>query len=148
MAERRSVIIIGTTTTVFVGLILIWAFAQKLQSPSAILNEVTDKAVIEKQLELSHVGIETSENYFGNHIRIIHGTIRNLADKPLRLVEMKMVFHDFDGKSVQETVHRAFNPTQKPLTPGTTYRFQVNFENLPKTWNYHIPDIEVVRVAY
>jgi hypothetical protein len=148
MAERRSVIIIGTTTTVFVGLILIWAFVQRLQAPSSVLSEITDKATIEKQLELSHVGIETSENYVGNHIRIIHGTIKNLADKPLRMVEVKMVFHDFDGKSVQETVQKTFNPTQKPLNPGTSYRFQVNFENLPKSWNYHVPDIEIVRVAY
>jgi len=145
--ERRSVVIIGITTIVFVGLILAWAFAPNDRNLSASVTEVTDKTVIDKQVELSRIGIETSENYVGHHIRIIHGTIKNLSDKPIRMVEVKLVFKDFDGKSIQENVEKAHEVTQKPLAPGMQRRFEINFENLPKTWNYHVPAIEITRIA-
>src|SRR4051812_25441496 len=115
MAVRRSAVIIAITTIVFVGVILLWAFAPGDRTVSANLSETTDKAAIEKQVELSRVGIETSENYVGHHIRIIHGTLKNVSAKPLRLVEVKMIFQDYDGKPIQETVEKAHEVTQKPL---------------------------------
>jgi hypothetical protein len=143
----RSAFIIGITTVVFVGLILAWAFAPSDRTLTASATEITDKPTIEKHVELSHIGIETSENYVGHHIRIIHGTIKNISDKPLRMVEVKMVFKDYDGKSIQENVEKAHELTQKPLAPGMQRRFEVNFENLPKTWDYHVPTIEITKIA-
>jgi hypothetical protein len=35
-----------------------------------------------------------------------------------------------------------------PLNPGGQFRFEVNFENLPRTWNYHVPITKIVRVGY
>ena len=81
-------------------------------------------------------------------IRVIGGTLRNVSDKPLRLVEVKMIFMDFDGKPVQESVEQAYEVNYKPLAPGADHRFEINFENLPRNWNHRIPTVEAVRVAY
>ena len=90
----------------------------------------------------------TSENYVGHRLRVIRGWLKNVSDKPVRSVDAKFTFTDFDGKPVQETVNRVFEPFQKPIDPGTSYRFEVNFENLPRTWNYRVPVVEVVKIGY
>ena len=145
---NRLAVIIGITTIVFVGIILVWAFSPRNREVSADLTEVTDKGSLQTQTQLSHIGIATGENYFGNRIRVISGVLKNTSDKPLCLVEVRMTFTDFDGKSIQESVQRAYDNRRKPLDPGAQHRFEVNFENLPKTWNYKIPLVEVVKIAY
>ncbi len=147
MGERRTVITIGVTISLALALLLIWAFsADDLASGS--LTEVTDRIELARQVQISGIGIATGENFVGHRVRVIHATIKNTSDKPLRLVDVKMVFSDYDGKSIQESVQKAFEPKQKPLVPGSQYRFEINFENLPKTWNYHVPSIEVVKIGY
>ena len=147
MVERRTVLI-AVTAALLVGLIFFWAFSTKDGALSASLAQVTDKAEIDKHVEVSRVGIATGENYVGHKIRVISGVLKNISNRPLRLIEMKMVFVDYDVKPIQESIERGFDVHQKPLAPGTQYRFEVNFENLPKGWNYRIPNIEIVKIAY
>jgi hypothetical protein len=59
-----------------------------------------------------------------------------------------MTFTDFDGNPIQETIQHAYDNVRKPLEPGAQHRFEVNFENLPKNWNYRIPIVEVVKIGY
>jgi hypothetical protein len=147
VGERRTIIIIATTVILAVGLLMVWAFAPGEQSTAAAVSEVTDHAALQK-LQISGVGIATSESYVGHRIRVINATLTNTSDQPLRLAEVKLTFHDYDKKPIQVNTQRVFEPGQKPLAPGGKYRFEVNFENLPKTWNYHIPDIEVIKAGY
>ena len=152
MEERRSAIIIGGCIAVIVGLVLAWALAPSSRDQLALsittLNEITDSALIQNHVHLSHISIATSENYFGQKVRLIQGVLKNVSDKPLRLVDVKMVFTDYEGKPVHESVQNAFDVTRKPLTPGGEYRFEVGFENLPRNWNYRIPITDIVKVAY
>lgn len=150
MSERRSAIIIIATIVVVLGLVLAWAFFPSAQDDlaAAPLTEITDTADVQNHIQLSHLGIATSENYFGQRIRIIGGTLKNTSDKPIRMVEVKMVFTDYDGKPVHEYSQRVFQRTQRPLAPGSRYRFEVRFENLPRTWNYRVPITEVTKIGY
>jgi hypothetical protein len=59
-----------------------------------------------------------------------------------------MTFTDYEGKTIQESTHTAFDPRHRLLDPGDQYRFEVNFENLPKSWNYHVPNTQIVKVGY
>jgi hypothetical protein len=112
------------------------------------LSEIKDPAVMKEVVELSHLGIRTSTNYLGHRIYSIHGKLKNISDKPLRLIEVKMTFVDYDRKAVQESVHQAFEPKWKPLEPGTEFQFSVAFENLPRTWNYRVPLTEISKIAF
>jgi hypothetical protein len=147
MGDRRTAVIIGLTVVVVVGLVLTWAFSGG-RTVSADLKEITDPAVIKSHLEISRVGIATGENFFGHKIRAISGTLTNNSDKPVRFVESKVTFFDYNGKSVQETVEKVYGTAQKPLVPGNAYRFEINFENLPNTWNHRVPTFEIVKIAY
>jgi len=148
MGERRLPLIIGITVIIFVGIILAWAFSPGKRTVSAKLTEITDKASLQAQTELTHISIATGENYFGNKIRVISAVVKNTSDKPLRLIQVKMTFTDFDGKPIQESIQRAYDNTLKPLDPGAQHRFEVSFENLAKNWNYRIPIVEVVKTGY
>jgi hypothetical protein len=148
MGERRTAVIIGTTVVIFVGILLSWAFISGDQRTPPKLVEITDSSAIQSQARVSRVGIATGTSYFGQKVRVINGTLQNTSDKPLRRIEMKMVFVDYDEKSIQETVERVYDVKQKPLDPGKLYRFETRFENLPANWNHRIPNVEIVKIAY
>ena len=112
------------------------------------LKELTDAAAIQKSVEMTHLGILTSSNFLGHRIYTVTATLRNTSTMPIRLVEVKMTFLDSDKKPIKEEVHAAYELKQKPLQPGTEYRFEIPFENPPRTWNYIVPKTELVRVAY
>ena len=151
MGERRPAIIIAGCLAVLACLAAAWILvpAGGEQVPEAIdLQEVTESAEIQSHVELSHISIATSTNYVGHKIYLIHGVLKNVSTKPLRAVEARMTFTDFEGKPVDESVQQVFEAKQRPLLPGAEYRFESGFENLPKTWNYRVPVIELVKVSY
>jgi hypothetical protein len=150
MAERRPVIIIAASIAVVLALLLGWAFLQSAEDEAAAapVTELTDPAAIQNQVQLSHISIATSENFARQKIRVISAVMKNVADKPLRTAEVKMVFTDYDGKPVYEYTDRVLETRQKPLSPGTEYRFEVRLEDLPRTWNFRIPITEVTKIGY
>jgi hypothetical protein len=149
MGERRSAIIIGASILVVLALVVIWTLMPSAQNQAGAtpLTEVTDTSSIQSHVQLSHLSIATSENFVGHKIRVTEGTMKNISNKPIRMVEVKMVFTDFDGKPVHEYSQKVLETSQKPLAPGEEFRFEVRLENLPRTWNYRIPVTEVTKIG-
>jgi len=104
--------------------------------------------VIQSSVELSHVNIATSENFARQKIYVVSTYLKNLSDKPLRSAEVKMIFTDFDGKPIREYSQKILNPNQKPIPPGSEFRFEVRQENLPRGWNYRVPMTEITKLGY
>jgi hypothetical protein len=150
VGERRSAIIITVTIVVIVGLAVIFGigYLGRDEAASEPLSEITDAATIQNQVQLSHLSIATSENYAGQRIRVISGYLKNTSDKPIRTVDVKMVFTDYDGKPVHEYSERVLRQTQRPLSPGEEFRFEMRQENLPRTWNYRLPITEVTKIGF
>ncbi len=150
MGERRSVTIIIASIAVVVGLFLVWALAPSARNngSSLPLTEISDTATIQNYLQLSHLSIATSENFARQKIYVISGYLKNLSDKPLRMIELKMAFTDFDGKSISDYSQKVLDRNQKPLLPGIEFRFEVRQENLPRGWNYRVPITEISKIGY
>jgi hypothetical protein len=148
--ERRSILITGAAVFIGVAIFVGWSLGPgRNRNDSTRLVEITDTASIQKTVELTHLSIMTSDTFAGNiRIRNITGLLKNTSTKPIRRIDLKMTFTDYDGKTIQESTHTAFSPRKQPLEPGTQFRFEINFENLPKSWNYHVPMTQVVSVAY
>lgn len=146
MANKQTILIVGGLIVVAMSLIGAWALSSS--SGAGPLTEVGDPAVIQDMIKIGDVNILTSENFVGHRIRVIQGWLKNGSDKPIRMVEVKFTFTDFEGKPVQDSIHRVFEPRQRPIDPGMEYRFDVNFENLPRTWNYRIPITEIAKIGY
>ena len=149
MAEHRSTIIIAASIILIVGLVVGWNFISSGQQERSLpLTEVTDKDVMERSAELSHLNIATSENFARQKIYVVSAYLKNVSQKPLRSAEVKMTFTDFDGKPIREYSQKILNTNQKPIPPGTEFRFEVRQENLPRGWNYRVPVTEITKLGY
>jgi hypothetical protein len=148
--DRRSALIAGIAV-VLGAFLAFWALSPKAETTAQLpegLTEVTDPETLATLLSVDRINIVTSTSYVGHKVYLVRGTLKNISDKPIRMVEAKMTFVDYDGKPVQEGTHRTFDPKWKPLEPGTEYRFEVAFENMPRTWNYRVPKIAIAKAAY
>jgi len=150
MGEHRSILIIGASIAVVVGILLVWVLAPSARNnvSSIPLTEISDTATIQNYLQLSHLSIATSENFARQRIYVISGYLKNVSDKPVRMAELKMAFTDFDGKSIFDYTQKVIDRNQKPLLPSAELRFEVRQENLPRGWNYRVPITEISKIGY
>jgi hypothetical protein len=147
--KRPVTIAIGLAIVAVVGVVLAWSLAPRA-TPDVPpgLTEVTDPVELPKLMELTHLNILTGTNFLGHRIYTVKATLKNISNSPIRLVDVKLTFLDVKQRVIQEETHPAFEPKQSPLEPGTEYTFEIPFENPPRTWNYHVPDTEIVRIGY
>ena len=147
--KRPATIALGLAILAAVAILSAWSLSPGV-APAVPerLTEVTDKSELQKLIELSHLGILTSTNYLGHRIYTVRATLRNISASPIRLVDVKMTFTDTELRVIKEETHAAFETKRPPLEPGTEYRFEIPFENPPKTWNYKVPYTEVIKVGY
>ena len=150
MEEHRTAIIVGSTIVIVVGLALVlgYSYFGSGQAATAPLAEISGRDEIQNTIQMSHLGIATSENFVGQRIRVIEGNLKNVSAKPVRMIEVKLVYTDYDGKPVHEYAEKVLQPRQRPLAPSEEFRFEIREENLPRTWNYHVPIAEVTKIAY
>ena len=150
MGEHRTTIVIVASFVFLAGFIVAWVFIVPARNDvaSAPLVEVSDPSAIQSNTQVTHVSIATSENFARQKIYIISAYLKNAADKPIRMAEVKMTFTDYDGKAVQEYTQKILDRNQKPLPPGTEFRFEIRQENLPRTWNYRVPVTVVTKVGF
>jgi Protein of unknown function (DUF3426) len=150
MAEHRATIIIVASLVLLIGITLAWVFVAPAHDQAAAvpLTETSDPATIQSSTQLTHLSIATSENFARQKIYVISAYLKNLSNKPLRQAEVKMVFTDYDNKPIHEYSQKVLDRNQKPLEPGSEFRFEVRQENLPRGWNYRVPLTEVTKVAY
>ena len=149
MGEHGRTIFIVAALVLVLGVAAGWLLiGPRDHAAAAPLTEVADPAVIQKNSQLSHLSIATSENFARQKIYVISAYLKNAADKPMRMAEVKMTFTDYDGKPVLEYSQKVLDRNQKALPPGTEVRFEIREENLPRTWNYRIPNTEITKIGF
>ena len=150
MGEHRATIIIVASIVLLAGLALAWVFVAPAhdQAATAPVTETSDPATIQSSTQVTHLSIATSENFARQKIYVISAYLKNLSNKPLRQAEVKMVFTDYDNKPIHEYSQKVLDRNQKPLDPGSEFRFEVRQENLPRGWNYRVPLTEVTKLGY
>jgi Protein of unknown function (DUF3426) len=150
MGEHRRTIVIVASLVLLGGFVIAWIFIGPARDEVAAspLVEVSDPSAIQSSTQLTHLSIATSENFAKQKIYVISAYLKNAADKPMRMAEVKMTFMDYDGKPVQEYTQKVLDRNQKPLLPGTEFRFEIRQENLPRSWNYRVPVTQVTKVGY
>jgi uncharacterized protein affecting Mg2+/Co2+ transport len=146
---RPATIALGLAAVIIAGVLAVWSLTPgAAPKTDAGLTEVKDSTEIESMVELSHLHIVSSSNYLGHFVYTVKATLKNVSSMPIRLVDVKWTFYDYNKKVIHEEVHPAFEAKQAPLEPGTEYRFEIPFENPPRGWNYKVPETIVVRVGY
>jgi hypothetical protein len=146
---RPIAIGIGLAIVAAAGLLVVWGVGPS--APPSLpegLTEISEPTELKQVIERTRLEIFTSTNYLNQKIYSVRATLKNVSPKPIRLIDVKMIFVDYDKNVIKEEVRTAFDLKQRPLEPGTEYRAELAFENPPKNWNYRVPETEVVKVAY
>lgn len=87
------------------------------------------------RVELLSPRIEMGLNFAGNRIVILSGTIRNQGERALDVVEIKVVFFNYE-EPVQEEVRIPIRPGPytPPIGPLTDRAIVFYIEKIPKGW--------------
>ena len=96
-----------------------------------------------RNLALSEVGMKATENYAGQILTEIVGTVTNKGDRTVNMAELSCVFYDAYGKAI----FRERAPlVRKPLKPGEARAFRLPFDAIPATWNNQMPQLVIARI--
>jgi hypothetical protein len=100
------------------------------------------------KIELSKIGLAKGENYLGDEVFYVEGSLTNAGEKVVQRVDLTFFFRDSLNQVVLKESRKAVEfKGARGLDPQKTTRFQVAFDHLPKDWNYVLPQIEVSQVS-
>ena len=101
--------------------------------------------------------MESHESYLQQSVVELTGNVLNTGDRSVKSVEVDWIFYEPgtlmpDGKLYQEKIwhERTFIVTGKAggLEPGKARPFQVNFDNVPETWNQAMPQVVIAGIEF
>jgi hypothetical protein len=96
-----------------------------------------------RNLALTEVGMKATENYAGQILTEIVGTVTNKGDKTVNVAEVLCVFYDPSGQAI----FRERAPlVKKPLKPGEARGFRLPFDAIPANWNNQMPQLVIARI--
>lgn len=100
-----------------------------------------------RNLALSDVRMQASENFMRQQVVEIVGKIANNGPRPLKAVDVFCLFYGVDGREI----HRERVPivrSNEPLRPNETRPFRLPFDALPDGWNQAMPRMVIARIAF
>jgi hypothetical protein len=99
-------------------------------------------------LPLSDVAMEASDSTIKMSITTVKGKIGNTGQKTVSSILVTCVFHDVNGQVIKRERVSLAGPRTGALTPGSIKSFEVNFDNIPETWNQALPDLVIAEIQF
>lgn len=107
-----------------------------------------------ERIEIAGVELSRLQNFLGQEVTYLDGTLTNHGDRTLRAVELTIEFRDRLNQVVlRERLRPVGAPPGSPvarftppLPPGETRDFRAGFDSLPKDWNRQLPTVHVTRL--
>ncbi len=128
------------------ALLLSWAAVSCGNSsrPAADPEMAAREEAYREQVTLSSLGLAKGENFLGDEIFYVEGTLTNDGESTIRKVELTFRFKDSLDQVVLKEARTALEYRGKRgIAPQQAAEFQVAFENLPRDWNYVVPEVQV-----
>jgi Protein of unknown function (DUF2393) len=110
-------------------------------------------------LKFSDMTTSTAQNFAGQTVSYIDGSITNTGDKTVIHAMVQITFKDELGQTAQRDelairVLRTGGPYDEavdlnlsPLAPGQSKPFRLTFENISAQWNHAYPDLQITQVS-
>ena len=100
------------------------------------------------KIRISRVGLAKGENYLGDEVFYVEGSLKNTGDRVVQRVEITFCFRDSLKQVVLKESRKALDyKGERGLEVDKSMRFQVAFDHLPKDWDYVVPELEVSQVT-
>ena len=109
-------------------------------------------------LKFSDMTTSAAQNFAGQTVSYIDGSITNTGDKTVIHAMVQITFKDELGQTAQRDelavrVLRSGGPYDEavdlnlsPLAPGQSKPFRLTFENISAQWNHAYPDLQITQV--
>ncbi len=100
------------------------------------------------QLALSDVGMEAADATLKMSLVTIKGKVTNKGSRVVSSILVTCVFRDVNGQVIKRERVPLAGQRTGPLAPGAIAGFQVNFDNIPETWNQTLPDLVIAEIKF
>jgi hypothetical protein len=140
-------IIIGAVTLVLLVAAYFYLNHPQPESQPDTAASTEAKAYV-KNLGLSDVKMQASENFMQQQVVEISGKISNDGDRPLQRVDVYCLFYGTNGQLAHRERVPIVKAKAKPLNPGETRDFRLPFDSLPADWNRAMPNLVVAQIAF
>ncbi len=132
------------------ALLLLWAAAScgDASRPPADPETAAREEAYRDRVTLSSLGLAKGENFLGDEVFYVEGSLTNDGEGTIRKVELTFFFKDSLDQVVLKEARTALEyGGERGIAPQQVAEFQVAFENLPRDWNYVVPEVQVSGVG-
>ena len=123
-------------------------YRQRQHAPPDVPILTKEAAAYLPNLQLADVDMQAAENYLNQTTTTITGKITNAGPRTLRLVEINCVFKDQIGQTVLRERVAIIGRKTGPVATGQTRPFELNFDNIPVSWNQVLPDLVISQIIF
>jgi hypothetical protein len=99
-------------------------------------------------LKLSDVEMTAADAEVKISITTIKGKIKNIGTRNVSTILVTCVFHDVYKQVIKREVVSLAGPKTGPLPPEAIKSFEVNFDDIPETWNQTLPDLVIAEIKF
>jgi hypothetical protein len=128
----------------------VWAYftyGPKPKPPAPPVLTAEAKAYLE-YLPLSDVSMEAAEAELKMSVTTIKGKIKNNGPRTVSSILVTCVFHDPYGQVIKREIVTLAGGRTGPLPSQSITTFEVNFDNIPDTWNQTMPDLVIAQIKF
>jgi len=101
------------------------------------------------KIVLSRIGLAKGENYLGQIVYYVEGTVKNEGERIVQRIDLTFLFKDSLNQVVLKETRKAVDyKNKKGLESRKAINFQVGFDRLPRDWDHRIPEIQVANVIF
>lgn len=101
-----------------------------------------------KNLNLSDVKMQASENFMHQQVVEIQGKIANNGQRALSSVEIYCIFAGVDGHEIYREIVPIIQSKGAPMKPNEVRPFRLPFDTLPNGWNQAMPSMAIASIAF
>ena len=94
------------------------------------------------QIKFSNLHLSAEENFLGQQVVYLDGTLTNIGPKTMRQLRVRLVFRDVMNQIVLREEHDVFG-TSDAVGAGLAKSFQIRFDAVPDSWSRQVPEIQV-----
>ena len=101
-----------------------------------------------RNLTLSEVAMEATENFMKQQVVEIKGKITNDGPRPLQSVDVYCLFFSADGREIYHERVPIVHSQGTPLGSHETRAFRLPFDSLPDGWNQALPKLVIAQIGF
>ena len=132
-----------------VSVVVAVSFYFSRPAPNSQQQPVTSEAkAYVRNLALSDVRMQASENFMRQQVVEIEGKITNNGSRPLQSVDVYCLFYGVNGGEIYRERVPIVRSSSTPLKPNETRAFRLPFDSLPDGWNQAMPKMVIAQIAF